>query len=156
MRITIADETAEAYEAVAAAQSRPLDAVLDAQLARFTHCPPGQPALVLGPAERARLATALGVPVEQLHTTDELVRKVEAHGQLKFENVTLPLTPTQKAELAARAAREETSVKVLTQRILDTILADFLWTAGPATPLTSAEQRSARQGPFSPGQPAGG
>lgn len=151
MRITIDDPTAAAYEAAAAALGQPLDTVLDTQLARFAHCPPGAPVLVVSPDQIGRLATALGVPPEQLHTADELVRKVEAHGQVKFENVTLPLTPTQKAELAARAKREETTVKVLAQRIIDTILADFLWTAGPATPLTSNEQRQARQGPFAQG-----
>lgn len=140
MRITIPDDVVVVYEEMAAAQGRPVEAVVADQLTRFAALVPGTRAVVLGDAHCARLAAALAV--EQIRDADHLVARAEAYGAVRFEGIALRLTPAQREELVRRAERQGRSVKALVQEIANRLLVDFFWTSGAGEPAGLAARKA--------------
>lgn len=128
MRITIPDPLADVYQAIADRQGRSLDAVVEAQLARFQHCPPGERTVAI----KLEAAEAIlgGLP---LRDGPDLLKRMQALTGVTFHGVRLDFTPGQLSELARRAEREGKSVEALAQGIIEQLNRQFFWGAEPAS-----------------------
>lgn len=125
MRVTIRDATADVYQGYADQQGRGLDAVVEAQLARFAGHAPGTKAIVVNAEDAHRILG--GTPV--LNGTDLLAR-VSQLASLSFHGIRLDFSPAQLAELQHRAERQGKTVEVLAADIVKSINREFFWASG--------------------------
>lgn len=125
MRITIKDATADVYQRYADHQGRGLDAVVEAQLARFAAQEPGTKAIVVNAADAQAILG--GTPI--LSGAD-LLQRLTQLASLSFHAIRLDFSPAQLAELQHRAERQGKSVEVLAQDIVRGLLRDFFWASG--------------------------
>lgn len=128
MRVTLTDAVCDAYEGYAAKQGRPLDAVIEAQLARFKTLEPGKRAVVIGPEEIEALTVALGgLPVK---SGADLVAKVTELAAVSFHHIRLDFSPGHLAELAHRAERQGKSAETIIRETVDRMGEQFFWQMG--------------------------
>jgi hypothetical protein len=139
MRVTLADTTVDAYEAFAKKQGKPVDQVIEHQLARFKTLEPGTRAVVIGKDDIEKLTIALGgIPVKD---AADLVARVENLAAVSFQHIRLNFSPQHLAELAHRAERQGKSVEAVIRDTVNRMAEDFFWKSGggesvliPATP----------------------
>src|SRR5258708_34320589 len=105
MRVQIADSVAEAYEGDADRFDKTMDAVLEAQLDRFKHVRMTEPIVILKGEHRDRLQDILAGG--SLRSAEDLVRKVQALADLKIGGIAVDFTPTQWAQIMARADKND-------------------------------------------------
>jgi hypothetical protein len=128
MRITIADTTADAYQAFATKQGRPLDQIVETQLARFRTLEPGTPAIVIGGESLERLTIALGGL--SIRDGADLATKVDDLAAVSFQHIRLNFSPQHLAELQHRAERQGKSVESLVIDTVNKMAEDFFWRSG--------------------------
>lgn len=136
MRITIKDSTADVYQRYADKQGRGIDAVVEAQLARFSGQEPGTKAIVVSAEDAQRILG--GTPV--LNGTDLLAR-VSQLASLTFHGIRLDFSPAQLSELQHRAERQGKTVEALAADIVKAINREFFWASGGGEAADPAKQQ---------------
>jgi hypothetical protein len=126
-RVTIPDHLFEHYQAIADRQGRPLDAVIEAQLSRFQHCPPGERTLAMN-VEKVEKVLG-GTPIRD---GQDLLTRLEHLAGITFHGIRLDFSPAQLEELARRASREGKSVEELAAQIAEQLNRQFFWGAEAA------------------------
>lgn len=132
MKVSITDAVADPYLAIAEKQGRSVDVVVDAQLKRFSHLPPGEKAIVLGGQDLLALEERLRGPIRD---GIDLADKVARLAGVRFRNIQLDFSATQLEELTRRATRQGRPVDTLVQEIVAAIVDQFFYTSGDGVAL---------------------
>ena len=122
MRVLISDRICDKYQAMADAQGRTLESVIESQLDRFSPYPPGQRTLALN-VDTVQKALG-GLP---LRDGADLLKRIEDLAGITFHNIRLDFTAGQLEELQRRAEREEKSVDELARSIVEQLNRQFFW-----------------------------
>lgn len=128
MRVTIPDQLADVYQAVATKQGLSLDDVVSRQLRRFQTLIASPRVVVLGPDHLDALE--LKLHGGQIPSPEDLIAKVSRLAGVSFCGIDLQLTPAQVEELAHRAERQGKSVEALVQEIWEQLAQQFFHSAG--------------------------
>lgn len=128
MRVTLDDTILDAYQAMADAQGRSLESVLNAQLKRFNKLPPGTAAVVVKADALKGLEKRLGDYA--IKDGEDLLARVQKLAGVSFEGRDIKLSVQQMQELEHRAKRQGKPVAQLLDEMAARFMADFFYSAG--------------------------
>jgi hypothetical protein len=131
MRITLPDSLVDQFQVYADRQGVPVETVITTALTKVADVEPGVRSLTLSGDLLDEVESLVGrLPCK--NTTD-LVAKIKMLAGITFRHTRLDFSASQLRELEHQASRQGVPVKVLADRIIQTILTQFFWhMSGPA------------------------
>lgn len=119
MLVKLDDDLMAKYDQFAQESRQPLATIVERQLARFSSYPPSARMVVLSRETLQEVETRLGGG--QIQTPSALLDRIRQFAQLKFGSIEIPLTPAQKDEVLARAAKQGKSPEAILRDLVDQI-----------------------------------
>lgn len=135
MLVTIPDEVAKGYLAMAERQGRSLDAVVSAQLERFVeHAPGAGRCYTFSGPILERLENALGKTPTR--SAKDVCSRVEQLAAISFGHLRFDFSSGQLAEIDRMASRQRKTPRQFVEEILHQMEGQFFnYVGGPAAPV---------------------